>query len=377
MNKNIIKKKSLQQNFRFSFEELGGAVGNYGTLFSIILGVSVVSNMNVGYILLFFGLWYIIVGLYYKLPVPVEPMKVIGVVVIAGGISQGEIVASGIILGVVFLILGYFKGMKFIQKKVPQSVIRGIQLGLALILIKTSINFIILDYPLAFFCLVIIALFLVANKFYKVIDISAIVIILIGIIIGLLYFGVPPISFISFPEIIIPNLQDFISGGWLLAIPQTPLTITNAILAISLLMEDLFHQKVDPDKFSRTIGFMNLTSVPFGGFPMCHGAGGLAAQYRFGARSGGANIICGLILMIIAFFFASSSFLELIPMTIFGALLVFVAIELARHGLKTDSILITGCVAILALFLNITIAFIIGLFLAYLLIKNDKTSKKL
>ena len=352
-------------------------MGNYGTLFSIILGVSVVSNMNVGYILLFFGLWYIIVGLYYKLPVPVEPMKVIGVVVIAGGISQGEIVASGIILGVVFLILGYFKGMKFIQKKVPQSVIRGIQLGLALILIKTSINFIILDYPLAFFCLVIIALFLVANKFYKVIDISAIVIILIGIIIGLLYFGVPPIRFISFPEIIIPNLQDFISGGWLLAIPQTPLTITNAILAISLLMEDLFHQKVDPDKFSRTIGFMNLTSVPFGGFPMCHGAGGLAAQYRFGARSGGANIICGLILMIIAFFFASSSFLELFPMTIFEALLVFVAIELARHGLKTDSILITGCVAILALFLNITIAFIIGLFLAYLLIKNDKTSKKL
>ena len=234
-----------------------------------------------------------------------------------------------------------------------------------------------MDYLLAIFCLIIIALFLFANNFYKVTDISAIVIILIGIIIGLFHFGIPDMSFISFPELIIPNLQDFISGGWLLAIPQAPLTITNAILATSLLMEDLFHQKVDPDKFSKTIGVMNLTSVPFGGFPMCHGAGGLAAQYRFGARSGGANIISGLILLIIALCFASSAFIELIPIAIFGVLLVFVAIELAKHGFKTDSILITGCVAILALLINVTIAFIIGLFLAYLIIRRNKISKKL
>jgi len=375
LDKNIRKRNLFLSDFYFNFGELGGALGNYGTLFSIILGVSLVSNMNLGYILLFFGLWYIIVGLYFRLPVPIEPMKVIGVVVIAGGISQSEIVASGIILGILFLILGYCKGMKFIQKKVPQSVIRGIQLSLALILIKTSFNFIILDYFLAIFCLIIIALFLVANKFYKIIDISAIVIILIGIIIGLFHFGIPHMSFISFPEIIIPNLQDFLSGGWLLAIPQAPLTITNAILATSLLMEDLFHQKVDPDEFSKSIGFMNLTSVPFGGFPMCHGAGGLAAQYRFGARSGGSNIICGLILLIIALFFASPEFIELIPLTVFGALLLFVAIELAKHGLKTDSILITSCVAILALLINVTIAFIIGLILAYLIIKMNKISK--
>jgi len=109
LKKNIRNEKSSPSNFRFTFEELGGAVGNYGILFSIILGVSLVSNMNLGYILLFFGLWYIIVGLYYKLPVPIEPTKVIGVVVIAGGISQSEIVASGIILGVLFLALGYCK----------------------------------------------------------------------------------------------------------------------------------------------------------------------------------------------------------------------------------------------------------------------------
>src|SRR5665647_2116097 len=46
-----------------------------------------------------------------------------------------------------------------------------------------------------------------------------------------------------------------------------------------------------------TIGFMNLTSVPFGGMPMCRGAGRMAGQFRYGARTGGANVYAGLILI--------------------------------------------------------------------------------
>ena len=128
-------------DFRFNLEEMAGAVGDYGTLIPIVLGVAIVSNVNLGYMLLFFSFWYIITGIYYKMPVPVEPMKVIGAMVIAEGLNREEIVASGIILGVLFLVLGFGKGMKFIQEKVPQSVIRGIQLGLALLLIKTSFDF--------------------------------------------------------------------------------------------------------------------------------------------------------------------------------------------------------------------------------------------
>jgi len=130
-------------DFRFNLEEIAGAMGDYGTLFPIVLGVSFVSNLNLGYILLFFSVWYIITGLYYKMPMPVEPMKVIGAIVIAGGLSQQEITASGMILGALFLILGFGKGMKFIQDKVPSSVVRGIQMGLALILFRASISFII------------------------------------------------------------------------------------------------------------------------------------------------------------------------------------------------------------------------------------------
>lgn len=365
----MMKKQSNKKtwpDFRFNAEEIAGAVGDYGTLIPIVLGVAIVSNINLGYIMLFFSIWYIITGIYYKMPVPVEPMKAIGALVIAGGMSGGEIAASGIMVGILFFVLGISKGMKFIQAKVPQSVIRGIQLGLALLLIKTSINFIVGDYILAIICISIIVLFLMANKFGKIPDVSSICVLLIGIIVGFSLYGIPRIRMISMPNLIIPTLQDFLKGGWLLAIPQIPLTIANAILATALLMQDLVHRDVDPDKLSVTIGLMNLTAVPFGGFPMCHGAGGLAAQYRFGARTGGSNIISGLILLPIALFFASPEFVAIIPFGVFGALLVFVAIELGRHSIKTNSYLITGIIAILALVINMTVAFIAGMMFAYI-----------
>ena len=145
------------------------------------------------------------------------------------------------------------------------------------------------------------------------------------------------------------------------------LTITNAILATALLSLDLFSRETPPKDLSKTIGLMNLTSVPFGGIPMCRGAGGYAAQYRFGARTGGANIIAGAIFVVFALFFASPEILTLIAIGFFGALLVFVALELARHGLKTDSYIVTLIIAVLALVTGMTIAFLAGLAVAYLL----------
>ena len=65
-----------------------------------------------------------------------------------------------------------------------------------------------------------------------------------------------------------------------------------------------------------------------------------------------SNIISGLILLPIALFFASPEFVAIIPLGVFGALLVFVAIELVKHGLETDSYVVTGIIAILSLILG-------------------------
>lgn len=357
-------------DLRFNLEEISGAVGDYITFLPIALGVSLVLGINLGYMLLFYCIWSVITGLYYRIPIPIEPMKAIGALVIVGGISKGAVVASGIILGVIFLATGMARGMRFIEKKVPRSVVRGIQLGLALLLIKTSINFIYIDYNIALISILVIIIFFIISRVRKVPDFSALLILIFGVVFGLFINGIPPITFLPMPQIIIPSVQEFFQSTWLLVLPQIPLTVTNAILATSLLINDLFKVKVESDRLSKTIGFMNISSVIFGGFPMCHGAGSLAADYRFGARTGGTNIISGLLLLPVALFFASPQFVQIIPQGIYGALLIFIAIELGRNSLKTDSYMVTFVIAILALSINITLGFVVGLILAYILAKK-------
>lgn len=353
--------------FRYTPEEFSGALGDFGTIIPIVFAVAIVADVELSYMLLFFSVWFIATGLYFRLPFPVEPMKVVGALVIAGGLSRQEIAASGIVLGLFFLLLGYFKGFVKIKKLLPQSVVRGIQLGLGLVLLKTSYGFFKVEMAYAFAGVGIILAFVLLKQFWKLPDLSTLVILLLGISIGFMKYGFPEVSIIAAPQFILPGLDDFARGTWLLALPQIPLTISNAILATSLLYKDIFRERVEPDKLSVSTGIMNLASSPFGGFPMCHGAGGLAAQYRFGARTGGSNLITGLIILPVAVFFASPAFLAIIPYGFFGALLVFVAIELGRHGLKTDSYPVTIVVAIASLLLNFTVALFLGLALHFII----------
>ena len=352
---------------RFNLSELAGSFGDYGTIIPLVLAMAVVSDLDISYIFLFFGIWFAITGLYYRLPIPIEPMKAIAVIVIAGTLTAGEIAASGLILGLIFLALGFGNIMALLDRWIPRSVVRGIQLGLALLLLRSSATFLVGD-P-AFFVLgvaIIAAFFFLARRF-SVPDISALVVIGIAAIIGILQLGFPGFHLIGPPQLIIPGLHDYGVALSELVAPQFGLTISNAILATALLSIDLFSRQTPPKYLSRTIGLMNLTTVPFGGIPMCHGAGGYAAQYRFGARTGGANIIAGAFFVVFALFFASPEILTLISSGFYGALLVFVAIELGRHGLKTDSYLVTFLIAVLALVSGMTVAFLVGLAAAYLL----------
>jgi hypothetical protein len=351
---------------RFNLSELAGSLGDFGTIIPLILAVALVSDVNARYILLFFGIWFILTGLYYRLPIPLEPMKAVAVIVIAGAITSGEIAAAGLILGVIFLILGYGRFFAIIEKWVPQSVVRGIQLGLALLLFRSSLGFVVQDPTFFLIGIAIIAVFYLVARYRAIPDLSTIVVIGVGLIAGIALYGVPPVSLIPAPQLVIPLSMDFSSAFSTLVLPQVVLTITNAILATSLLTKDLFAQNVPPKKFSTSIGLMNLFSVPFGGFPMCHGAGGMAGQYRYGARTGGANIYAGIIFLILALFFSSPQVLSIIAVGVLGALLVFVGIEMSRHSLKTDSLVVTVVIGILALVSSMTVAFIAGMILWYI-----------
>ncbi|MCU0631149.1 MAG: putative sulfate/molybdate transporter [Methanoregulaceae archaeon] len=367
--------EEVHGGFKYNLSELAGALGDFGTILPLMFAVALVCNLNLGIILLFFGIWFIVTGIYYRLPIPIEPMKVIAVVAISSVLAGPELAAAGILLGLLFFFLGFGKWMYYIGKYIPNAVIRGIQLGLALLLLKSAGDF-MLQAPIFFiFGIAVIALVFLLSYFGKIPDLSALILLVLAVTIGIFLYGVPEIYLIKFPGLVIPSFADYINSIPELVLPQAVITITNAILATSLLTKDLFSREIPPERLSKTIGVMNIISAPLGGFPMCHGAGGLAAQYRFGARTGGSNIFAGVILLVIAAFFASPAIQELISPGIYGALLVFVAIEMGKHGLKTDSLPVTVVTGVLAL-LSVIGGFVAGMVLAYLMQWNRGRKQK-
>lgn len=120
---------------------------------------------------------------------------------------------------------------------------------------------------------------------------------------------------------------------------------------------------------------MNLFSAFIGGVPLCHGAGGMAGHVRFGARTGGALVILGSLLLIMALFFSDS--VEIIfgvfPQPVLGVILLVAGIELARTAwdrtIQRKDLIVLGVTAGLVLW-NMLAGFIGGIVLYYLLHRN-------
>jgi MFS superfamily sulfate permease-like transporter len=165
-----------------------------------------------------------------------------------------------------------------------------------------------------------------------------------------------------------PDLYSIPVSAWTTAIipglsSQLPLTITNSVLATTLLVSDLYKRSVSPNSLSCSVGLMSISSSILGGFPMCHGAGGVAAHYRFGARTGVSMVIGGMILIVLALFFSSEAVFHFLSFGILAALLVVVSVELIRRGLSDsdrEGIWLIVCMGAIALFAGMTFAFIVG-----------------
>ncbi len=347
-----------EKDFRFTLDETAGALGDFGTLLPIVIGVSVATDMDLSRMLFFFAIAYIGTGLYYKMPMPVEPMKVIGVIAIAEGLSSAEIAGAGIGMGVILFLVGITGLMDFIKRIIPLPLIRGIQLGLAMTLSWQAFKMIWQDPVMGIISILIVLAYAKSAR----LDISALVVFAIGIGVGIWRFGVPELAIMTIPAVAFPAAADIMSGFVKGTLPQIPLTMGNAVLATSLLISDLLDRQVKEKHLLYSMSAMCIFSVPFGGFPMCHGAGGLAAQYRFGARTGGSNIISGVILLFVAVFFATPELELIIPFGALGALLFYSGLSLFRTSQKTGDMVFTWITGIAAFVFGMTWAFL-GMFI--------------
>ncbi len=366
-----MKRGNMYPDFRFNAPEIAGALGDFGTLVPIVIGVAAVTPINLAQILFFFSLAFIATGLVYRLPMPVEPMKAMGVIAIAGGLTAAEIAGAGIMMGLVLLLLALTGTFDRIKAYIPVALTRGIQLGLGLLLLRQALLFVAEDWVLGLLAVAIILVFTMTN----VVDISALVVLLLGIGWGIYHHGPPPVAMLSGPWLNLPDLASLGLGFWQGTLPQIPLTLGNAVLATSLLIHDLFQRRVPENRLLISMSVMCLVASPLGGFPMCHGAGGLAAQYRFGARTGGSNLISGLILLPVAVFLASPDVLRIFPYGALGALLLFAGMEVIKSGLKTDALWFSLATGLIALVAGMTPAFL-GMLALYWLWWHGKRRRK-
>ena len=175
----------------------------------------------------------------------------------------------------------------------------------------------------------------------------------------------------TLPPLTIPRLDEVGRAMLLAGFAQIPLSITNAVIATAALIRDYFPDKpVSERKLMLNMGVMNVIASFFGGMPMCHGAGGLAGQYYFGARTGGTSILEGLIEVCLGLFLSESvaSLLKAFPMPLVGGMMLLVGIELGKvvvklRGWKLWLALVTAAVAAVT---NMAVGFVAGLAAGYL-----------
>jgi MFS superfamily sulfate permease-like transporter len=322
---------------RYDLRELAGAFGDLGTLIPFLVGYITITKMDPVGVFVTFGLWKIVTGLYYKTPVPIQPMKAIGMAAIShpGVITPGEIWASGLFTGILWLVMGLTGTVSWIARITSRPVVQGLILGLGLAFVLEGVKMMEGDLPLA---AVTVALTFVLLSRERV-----------PAMLLLLGFGVTTavarepsllaeISRLSLsfqlPELALTKLQwsDFATGVMVIGLPQAALTLGNAIVATVEENNALVpHRPVSVRTVAIDHGIMNLVGTSLGGVPMCHGAGGMAGHVRFGARTGGALVILGYLVLFTGLFLADSvaTLFKLFPRAILGAILMFGGLELA------------------------------------------------
>ncbi|MBU0768240.1 MAG: putative sulfate/molybdate transporter [Proteobacteria bacterium] len=392
----------MSPRYRFDRMEFAGSLGDLGTLLPLAIGMILINGLSPMGMFFSIGIFYILSGMYYGITVPVQPMKVIGAYAIATAMTPSQILASSALMGLFLLIIGGTNAITLIGKYTPKPVVRGVQISTGTLLMAQGVKFMIGSSkfqmvrqmaepyltiqhigPIPVGIVIgivggVLTLLLLENRKFP----AGLVVILGGIFLGLVlgtHEGFDKLNIgIYFPKLLpfgLPAGADFTFAFFALVLPQLPMTIGNAVIANADLSHEYFgkdSQKVTYRALTISMALANLLSFVVGGMPLCHGAGGLAAHYRFGARTAGSNLMIGFLFLALAFFLGihALSVVYLLPMSILGVLLIFAGGQLALTviDMKTRkdlfvSLLILG----ITLASNLAVGFLVGIVVAYVL----------
>jgi SulP family sulfate permease len=393
---------------KFNRMELAGSLGDLGTILPLAIGMILINGLNPTGLFMSVGLFYVFSGLYFKVTCPVEPMKVIGAYAVATGITATQIQSSCLLVFLFLIIIGGTGAINLASRYIPKPVIRGVQLSTGVLLVSQGVRLMLGTsrfqelsqtaepylsvqtmgwLPIGLIIglvLGLLALLLLENRRLP----AALVVVGTGLLIGIVLGtgkGLHQMQIgVYLPKLFpygFPSSTDFSFALLVLVLPQMPMTLGNAVIANADLSIQYFPQdgrRVTHQALCISMALGNLLSFILGGMPMCHGAGGLASRYRFGARTAGSNLIIGAIFLMMALFlgFHSLAVIYMLPMAALGVLLLFAGAQLTLPLLDMQTrkdlfvpILILGT----TMASNLAAGFLTGIAVAYIL-KSKKFS---
>lgn len=396
----------MQQSYKFNRLEFAGSLGDLGTLLPLAVGMTLINGLKPTGLFLTIGIFYVLAGIYYGVTVPVQPMKVISAYAIATAMDASQITASGYLMGLVLLLIGATGAITVIGRYIPKSVVRGVQLSTGTLLMVQGVKLMLgastfqkihqavepyfsaqsigpipigIIIGIAGGCLTLV---LLENKRFP----AGLIVVVAGLVLGLILGnrqGLDELRVsINLPMFLPygwPNRADFAFALFALVLPQIPMTLGNAVIAYADLSNEYFKAqsgKVTYRAACISMALANFLSSTFGGMPLCHGAGGLAAHYRFGARTAGSNIMIGAVFIALALFLGNRSlvFINLLPLSVLGVLLFFAGSQLCLtiQDLTTRKDMFVSLVVLgITLATNLAAGFLAGIAVAYF-IKLEK-----
>jgi hypothetical protein len=355
--------------------EVAGAFGDLGTLVPFVVAYIGVLKMDPFGVLLAFGVAMLVCGFVYRTPIPVQPMKAAGAIATTQAaqtlvITPAMVWGASLATGIVWLFLGLTGTARYVTTLITRPIVLGIILGLGFGFMIEGAKMMAQNWWIGGAALLGTSL-LLTNRIIP----AMFVLLLFGAAYGALS---DPTLVAALREVHMElrlpifalsslTLNDLLIGTIFLALPQIPLTLGNAVIAITEENNRLFpNRSVNESKISTSTGLMNILSASVGGVPMCHGAGGMAGHVQFGARTGGALVILGLVLLAIAILFSGSiaTLLRLFPPAILGVILFLTGAQLALGACDVPKdkgerfvLIVTAALAIW----NVGIAFVVGM----------------
>ncbi len=331
---------------RFTLQETAGAFGDLGTLAPLAVTLITVNGLNPTMVFATAGALYVAAGLYYRVPMPVQPLKSLSALAIGYGLSAGVVGAGGLLMGIALLLLGLTGASAWLGRIFTRPLVRGIQLGVGLILLRAGLSMAAAPVPLrmeihpggwaasglalSLALAAVTAVLLIAFRRNPWVP-AGLVLVVFGAVAGFMLSGAPAsLRFGALPPVLhVPAAGELWQAFVLLVLPQLPLTLTNSVVAtrdVALTYFGAQARRVTFGALTTGLGVANTVAGLTLGMPVCHGSGGFTAHYRFGARTGGAPLIIGVLLLLLGLGAgrAAASLCAVVPRPVLGVLLVYV-----------------------------------------------------